>query len=79
MPINMNKFHIKEYKNRFWQVAEVYKNGVKIADVNKFYEVTTDWILIYDTVGGSGTGWKKGTLLQKIFIGDSEFTQEFIN
>jgi hypothetical protein len=45
----MDEFKIKEYNQRFWQVAEVFKNGKKIADINKFYDVTTDWIIIYDT------------------------------
>jgi len=72
----MDKFKIKEYKQRFWQVAEVFKNGKKIADINKFYDVTKDWIIIYDTVGGSGTGWNKGEILNKIFIGNAEFSKE---
>lgn len=72
----MDKFLIKEYNQRFWQVAEVFKNGIKIADVNKFYDVTSDWIIIYDTVGGIGTGWNKGEILQKIFIGNSELLKQ---
>lgn len=74
----MDKFVVKEFKNRFWQIAEVYKNGKKIAQVNKFYEVTHDWIVIYDTVGGSGTGFNKGEILNKFFIGDSEFSKEYL-
>ena len=72
----MDKFLIKQYNQRFWQVAEVFKNGKKIADINKFYDVTPKWIIIYDTVGGSGTGWRKGEILNKIFIGDAEFSKE---
>jgi adenine specific DNA methylase Mod len=72
----MDEFKIKEYNQRFWQVAEVFKNGKKIADINKFYDVTTDWIIIYDTVGGSGTGYSKGDILNKIFIGNAEFSKE---
>lgn len=74
---NMDKFLIKEYKQRFWQVAEVFKNGIKIANINKFYDVTPDWIIIYDTIGGSGTGWNKGDILTKIFIGNAEFSKEY--
>jgi hypothetical protein len=73
----MDKYLIKEYKQRFWNVAEVFKNGNKILVVNKFYEVTTDWIFIYDTIGGSGTGYSKGDIVAKIFIGDSEFSKEY--
>lgn len=72
----MDKFKIKEYKQRFWQVAEVFKNGDKIADINKFYDVTPEWITIYETVGGTGTGWRKGEIFKKIFIGNAEFSKE---
>jgi hypothetical protein len=74
---SMDKFTIKEYNQRFWNVAEVFKNGSKIADINRFYDVTVDWIIIYNTVGGSGTGWRKGEVLKKIFIGNSEFSREY--
>ena len=40
-----------------------------------FYDVTPDWIIIYATAGGSGIGWRKGTL-KKIYIGDAEFRLE---
>ncbi len=73
----VDRYLIKEYKQRFWQVAEVFKNGNKIADVNKFYDVTQEWITIYDTIGGSGTGWSKGSVLTKIFIGNAEFSKEY--
>ena len=72
----MDKFILKEYPRRFWQIAEVFKNGFKIADINKFYEVTSEWIFIYSTKGGTGTGWSKGELIRKIFIGESEFSKE---
>lgn len=68
-----DKVILKAFKQRFWEVAEVYKNDKKIADINKFYEVNDQWILIYDTVGGQGTGFRKGGLIKKIFIGDCEF------
>ena len=68
-----DKIVLKEFKRRFWMVAEVWKNDKKIADINRFYKVTDEWIFIYDTIGGQGTGYKKGDLLEKIFIGDCEF------
>ena len=74
----MDKFLIREYKGNFWQVAEVFKNGIKIADVNKFYSVTADWIIIYDTVGGTGYGYKKGEILAKIYIGNAEYSKEYL-
>lgn len=73
----MDKYCIKEYVQRFWNKAEVFKNGIKIADINKYYDVTADWIIIYDTNGGSGTGFSKGDILLKIFIGNAEFLKEY--
>ena len=73
----MDKYLIIEYKQRFWGVAEVFKNGKKIAKVNKFYDVTPEWIIIYDTEGGSGIGWRKGDILAKIFIGNAELFKEY--
>lgn len=69
----MDKITIKEKKQNFWNVAEVFKNNEHMATVNKFYEVDKDWIYIYDTLGGSGTGWSKGQLLKKISITNCEF------
>lgn len=67
----MDKITINKYPKRFWSVAEIFKNDVKIATVNLFFEVTDDWILIYKTDGHSGNH-QKGDLEQKIFIGDCE-------
>ena len=75
----MDKFLIKVYAENVWQVAEVFKNGLKIATINKFYSVTPEWIIIYDTIGGSGTGWRKGDIITKIFIGNAEFSTEYCN
>lgn len=68
----MDKVLIKEYKNRFWDVAEIFKNDKKIATVNLFFSVKDDWIFIYNTAGGSGYGYKQGDLIEKIYIGDCE-------
>lgn len=76
--IKIDKFKIKHYKQRFWQVAEVYLNGNKIACINKFYKVTTKWIIIYSTIGGQGTGYRKGEIINKIFIGNAEFSKQTI-
>lgn len=64
---------LKLYAQNYWHVADVFKDGEKIASINQFYEVQQDWIIIYGTQGGSGYGYKKGEIIQKIFIGDSEF------
>jgi len=60
------------YPNRFWGIAEVFKDGRKIASINKFYDIDKDWIIIYETTGGQGIGYFKGNIITKIFIGDCE-------
>lgn len=72
----IDKFIIKEYPSREWQVAEIFKNEVKIADVNKYYEITSDFIIIYETIGGSGPGFQKGGVTDKIYIGEAELRKE---
>lgn len=72
----MDKFVLKVYPRRFWEVAEVFKNDVKIASINRFYDVTPEWITIYETTGGSGIGFKKGDVISKIFIGNAEFEKQ---
>lgn len=59
--------------NQFWGKGEVHIDGKLVAKINVFYEATPEWILIYDCVGGQGTGYRKGELVQKVFIGDCEF------
>ncbi len=64
--------------DNYWQVADVLKDGEKITTINCFYEVDKDWILIYETLGGSGYGYRKGKVIEKIFIGDSEFKTTYV-
>lgn len=68
----MDKVVLEINDNVFWNIGKVYKNGKLIANINKFYEVTKDFIYIYDTAGGSDS-IKKGELIRKIYIGDCEF------
>ncbi len=72
----MDKILITKYPNRFWQVAKIEKfrddNLVETIMVNRFMEVNEDWVLVFDTVGGSGTGYSKGELLRKISTSNSE-------
>ena len=84
MATNRRKIILTKYTRQFWSVAKVvvYEDGKKPKEytVNLFHEVKDDAILIYDTVGGSGIGFKKGELLHRIPIGDAEFetvTQEY--
>lgn len=74
----MDKVILKINDNRFWSKGEVFKNGVLIAKINRHYEVDENFIYIYDSVGGSGTGWVKGELLEKINIANCEFKKELV-
>lgn len=69
----MSEVILKWKNNQFWCKGEVFKDGELIAKINCFYEVTPDWIFIYEPKGGSGTGYKPGEMIQKIFIGDCNF------
>ena len=66
-----DKIVIEEYPQNYWGVAKVFKNGIEIANINRYYEVTTDWILIYAATGGHDF-IHRGELIKKIFIGDCE-------
>lgn len=72
----MDIITVKTFANRCFDVAEIWKNDKKISTVNKFYEVTKDWIIIYETNGGCGYGYQKGNVIEKIYIGDSELKLE---
>jgi hypothetical protein len=75
----MDKVVLKIRPNRFWSIGQVYKNDVLIAEINRHYEVDENFIHIYDTEGGSGTGFVKGELKEKISIANCEFKKEIIN
>lgn len=69
----MDKYILKHYTNRCWSVGEIYKNSELYANINLYYDVTPEFILIYETEGGTGTGFRKGDIKRKIYIGNSEF------
>ena len=74
----MKTVTLRVYKNRVWQVAEVYENGVLVDTINLFYKVDDNYIYIYETDGGSGTGYRPGNLLRKISLEGGNFKTEFI-
>ena len=45
--------------------------------INKDYEVTPEWFMIFDTAGSSGGGFYRCELTKKIFIGDCEYSKEY--
>lgn len=78
----MKKAILKIKKRNFWCVGVLeihHPSGlVESFSINKHYEVTPDWFMIFDTAGSSGGGFYKGELKRKIFIGDCEFTKQEI-
>ncbi len=70
------KIILKTFSHYSWGVAEVeiYSDStlIKTIKVNRFYDVNEGFINIYETVGGSGTGYRKGNLLHRILI-DCDF------
>jgi len=65
------------HKNQFWDIGEVFRDGIKIATINKFYEVDKQSIYIYETIGGSGTGYNKGNIKEIIPILGCKFSTEY--
>jgi hypothetical protein len=73
----MNKnIILRTFSHYSWGVAEVeiYTDGAlsKTVKINRFYDVNDGFINIYETVGGSGTGYQKGNLTHRIVI-DCDF------
>ena len=65
----------------YWKEYRLIELPEKVLHEHKsqcpfFYEAEGEWIRIFDSIGGSGTGYFKGELLKKIFIGDSEFERK---
>lgn len=73
----MKRFILTTYTQNFWGASELkmYENNelIEITPINKFFTISEDWIFIYNEIGGSGIGFKRGDIIKKIFIGDSEF------
>jgi hypothetical protein len=73
----MKEVTLTVFPNRFWHKADLNikydKSRSETIQINKFYDISPEWIYIYDTEGGTGTGFTKGNLIQKVFIGDAEF------
>ena len=70
----MDKIKIVRYLNgRHDKRADVYKNGIQIAEIRRLYDITPDWILIYGYGGGGQLeSITKGPLIEKIYIGNCE-------
>ena len=64
-------------KGNIWCIGRLeikHDSGLVVGySINQYYEVTPDWFIIFSTEGGSGTGFRRGQMTTKIFIGDCEF------
>ena len=77
----MKTYVLKKYKGVVWGVAELFvcegdpesSLFTSLIKINLFYEVDSNWFSVYDTIGGTGTGWRKGELIRKINISDGEY------
>jgi hypothetical protein len=74
----MDKVVLKIDESKFWSKGQVFKNDILIAEINRHYEVDENFIYIYDSAGGSGTGWVKGELQEKINISNCEYKKELV-
>lgn len=74
MSNQVSKIEIRIH-DRYWCVADAYKDGVHIAKINKYYDFDKDFLYIYGEHGDSGSGYRKGDLKQKIYIGDCEIVE----
>ena len=73
----MRKAILIEYPDHYWHVADffVLNHGrvERTERINKFFKVDENWMVIYETVGGSGTGFSAGEMNCRINISDCEF------
>ncbi len=68
-------FTFTHYMNRVWSVGELKCDDGREWRINKFWEVDKDWFYIFEACSGSGIEYTPGTLLHKIYIGDSEYCE----
>lgn len=61
------------YPRNYWGVAEFWEDGKLVRRINKFYEVSDEWIKEFDASGGTGTGYQPGELLWKYNIADLSY------
>jgi hypothetical protein len=74
----MKKIILRKYTRYYWGNAdvEIYDEAgtlTRTIEVNQFHDVKDDFIFIYETVGGSGTGYNPGPIQHKISLKDFEF------
>jgi hypothetical protein len=69
---------VVEYPNRYWRVADVFVDDKLVHNINKFYDITSDFIIEYQCVGGSGSGWKpdKNRVVYKLPLKEHGLTVE---
>lgn len=68
----INRVELRVHLNEGLDIAEVWENGKLLAEDVRCYEVTPNWILIYETIEGKD-GPQRGNLRRKISIANCEF------
>lgn len=73
-------FVLEWHENQFWLQGELKQfindKLIKKWDINNYYSVGGNYFYIYDTVGGSGTGFRRGEILHKIDISNAEYSKK---
>jgi len=74
----MQRATLYTYKHHFSGIAKIVIRNedfkvIEIVTIDKFYKVTPDWVIIYETGGGQGIGYSPDNVIRRIYIGDMEF------
>jgi len=71
----MRTVTIIKFPQRYWEVARIKIETTtgnctmyECLRVNRFFDVKDDCILIYETVGGQGTGYQPGQVIHRVNI-----------
>lgn len=77
-----NRIIITDYTRRCWGVADaqIIRGGIteELISINRYYEITLDWLIIYKSEGGCDN-ITRGEILRRIDISDLEIERIEIN
>ncbi len=60
----------------YWSVGKLTCSDGRKWKINRFWSTDGEWFYIYGEDGSTGSGYWKGDLKQKIYIGDSEYEEK---
>jgi hypothetical protein len=74
----MKRATLYTYKHYFSSIARIFIRDcdfglIEVVEIDRFYKVTSDWVIIYETGGGQGIGYSPSNVIRRIYIGDMEF------